>query len=93
LHHLIYKQWPDGGLGNSSEEIADLILTIHQSEKELESTSSHPIVVNCGYGYGRTGILILMHQISKMIPTDLHQYDLSSITVNILNSRANCNYV
>ncbi|AIK96657.1 protein-tyrosine phosphatase family protein [Candidatus Odyssella acanthamoebae] len=83
LHHIIYKNWLDGSLGSSAEALASLLLTIHHSEKILGSKDTNPLVVNCGYGYGRTGILILMHQLSKMLPTDVNLYDLSKITVDI----------
>jgi protein tyrosine phosphatase len=83
LHHIIYKNWLDGSLGSSAEDLASLILTIHHSEKILGSKGTNPVVVNCGYGYGRTGILILMHQLSKMLPPDIDLYDLSKITVDI----------
>ncbi len=83
LHHIIYKNWLDGSLGGSASALASLLRTIQHSEKVLDAKATNPLIVNCGYGYGRTGILILMHQLSKMLPADLDNYDLSKITVDI----------
>jgi protein tyrosine phosphatase len=70
IHHFIYKNWLDGKLLENEKDLLDLIIEINKSKLELNSDYSNPITVNCGYGYGRTGSLILFHQLSEILPKE-----------------------
>lgn len=78
IHHILVKKWMDGTLASSANDMRYLLKRIKQSESELNPHSDNPLVVNCGYGYGRTGILILMHQL-------MHQHDQGKLNLDTLD--------
>jgi len=77
IHHIKYKDWLDNYPGHNSCML-ELIAAINEAQQELQTDSKHPITVNCGFGYGRTASLILIHQISRIIPDITRNQNLAS---------------
>lgn len=67
INHIIYKNWFDGEFAAHPDNIINIIKAIDHSQETTGSTNQNPIVVNCGYGYGRTAVLILADQIKNML--------------------------
>lgn len=71
VHHIIYKDWNNDQFTSRPENMLDLISAIRESQKKLSSYNDF-ITVNCGYGYGRTSILILIDQVANIISERLN---------------------
>lgn len=89
IHHIIVKKWMDGTLASSATDLRLLLKRIERSEQELQTNSANPLTVNCGYGYGRTGILILMHQLMRKLNTG--ELELSNLDIQPLLSAIELN--
>lgn len=83
IHHIKYKNWVDNYPGHNTC-LLELIAAINESQQELQTHSRNPVTVNCGFGYGRTASMILIHQISRMIPAIIKSQHLTSQSM-ILN--------
>lgn len=64
VHHIICKDWRDHGSPAKPNDAAALVMAVNSSQKILGKS---PVVVNCGYGQGRTNVFIMMHQMERMI--------------------------
>jgi protein tyrosine phosphatase len=67
IHHIIYRDWYDGKLVEHPQSLVNLLQAIDYSEGTFKLCAKIPIIVNCGYGYGRTAVVILAHQIHHML--------------------------
>lgn len=82
INHIIYKNWYDGDFAKHSDNMVNIIAAIDHAQKMICSNFDNPIVVNCGYGYGRTAILILADQIKNMVRGFINENKYQA-TVNI----------
>ena len=89
--HIHYKKWPDKGVPDiksfeTFEELIKLIDKINKEKDEKEKENvSHPIVVHCSAGVGRTGTFISMFCLYKEIKMAQIDKNEEIIQFNIFN--------
>ena len=67
VKHFQYTSWPEEGVPDTGTSIIDLL---EQVQKWQRSSGTHPIVVHCSGGAGRTGAFIAISILLERLKTE-----------------------
>ena len=65
IHQYHFTGWPDHSVPEDPSSLLSFLLDIHQKQKDINSSS--PMVVHCCNGLGRTGALVVIDIVLKVL--------------------------
>jgi protein tyrosine phosphatase len=85
--HLQFTSWPEIGVPQSPNALADFVVSVESSYRESSPDPNHPLLIQCSHGSGRSGVFLVLHCAIRALQIGSEAVDVPEVVQGMRRQR------